>query len=499
MPTRWRRGRGLPALDVTPHGAVRSIWRPRHAEGARPQEEAPVVGEGRSALASAHYVVSDLHLSDGHHEHETWRAPQQAAWERFLRRIPAASEGAGLVELVVNGDCFDCLMAAPYLTTEDETTAVDGAGKIGHIIAAHREWFDALGAFLREPGRRVTFLIGNHDLELAFPAVRDRVRRALGAPAGAVRFCTRRAYRPLADVEIEHGCQFDPWNVIPGLWDGAASGAAAAPEELETTPGAAADPSSLRLPWGSRYYGRVFRTIQQRFPSYDAFAPGLPQPGILALVCLLAPECLVSSAAAALTLYDEPPAAAPDLAAAAEGGAAELYATLLPGMAALQAQVWRQADVPLDADDIGRTLGYIAGIQAGLDGSVRDAIRAIFSVPEPRDAGNIAVDATASAKIVARAPDTAFALCGHTHGERYYQSGDPDWGYFTYLNTGTWYPRLALPGPDDVNDALVAWLREPRAAPSHGRDAAAFSFAELRGAPGEPTTARLCQVGVDGW
>ncbi|HEY7983199.1 MAG TPA: hypothetical protein VID73_03465, partial [Ktedonobacterales bacterium] len=103
------------------------------------------------------------------------------------------------------------------------------------------------------------------------------------------------------------------------------------------------------------------------------------------------------------------------------------------------------------------------------------------------------------AALAARSPATRLALCGHTHGERVIPAGGPDGGGLTYLNTGTWYPRLALPGPEAVDDALIAWLRAPRAAPATARDAAAFSFAALRAAPGATTTARLCQVGADGW
>jgi UDP-2,3-diacylglucosamine pyrophosphatase LpxH len=448
-------------------------------------------------VASAHYVVSDLHLNDGHPAYETWRAPQQTAWRGFLRRLGVASADGGPVELIVNGDCFDFLMASPFLTTEDETTAAFGLARLERILAAHGDWCEALAAFLRAPGRRVTFLIGNHDLELAFPAVRERVRLALGAPAGTVRFCLRRAYRPVADVEIEHGCQLDPWNVIPELWDG--DSAAATPDELETAPGAAVGPDALRLPFGSRYYGRIFRPIQQRFPYFDAFAPGLPQPGILALVCLLAPEMLVASAASARALYDAPPPdGAPDLAAAASASAAALFAALLPGMAALQAQVWQETGATVEADVAARTLGYIGAVQAALGAGEREAIRAIFAVPQPADAENVAVDAAAAHAMAARSPITRVALCGHTHGERVVRSAGADGASFTYLNTGTWYPRLALPGPDAVDDALVAWLRAPREAPSAARDAATFTYAELRAAPGTPTTARLCQVGGEG-
>jgi hypothetical protein len=313
-----------------------------------------------------------------------------------------------------------------------------------------------------------------------------------------VRFCTQRAYRPAADVLIEHGCQFDPWNAIAGLWENHAD-LAATPESLEVVQGAADEPEAMRLPFGSRYYGRVFRPIQQRFPYFDAFAPGLPQPGILALVCVLAPEMLVASAPAARTLYDDTPTEVPDLTTAAASGPAALYDALLPGMAALQAQVWQQADAPEDRDATARTLSYLTDIQVGLRGSERDAIRAIFSVPEPRDAENVAVDARAAKAMAAHAPAVRIALCGHTHGERVIQTTRPDGGAFQYLNTGTWYPRLALPRPEEIDDAMIAWLRAPRATPSYAHDAAAFTFAALRSAPGAPTTARLCQVGAGGW
>jgi hypothetical protein len=164
-------------------------------------------------------------------------------------------------------------------------------------------------------------------------------------------------------------------------------------------------------------------------------------------------------------------------------------------MAALQAQVWQRTGALVDAAATARTLGYVSAIQAGLRGSAHDAVRAIFTVPAPRDAENVAVDAAAAAAMAARSPETRLALCGHTHGERVVPAADG----FTYLNTGTWYPRLALPGPEAVDDAMIAWLRAPRAKPPSARDAAAFTFAELRAAPGTPITARLCQVGADDW
>ena len=53
-------------------------------------------------------------------------------------------------------------------------------------------------------------------------------------------------------------------------------------------------------------------------------------------------------------------------------------------------------------------------------------------------------------------------------------------------------------GPFSYAEDLAELLRAPREAPSAARDAATFTYAELRAAPGTPTTARLCQVGGEG-
>jgi UDP-2,3-diacylglucosamine pyrophosphatase LpxH len=450
----------------------------------------------REALqAGAHatkLVVSDLHLGDGHPERENWRAAQQAAWELLLA---SAADEDGDVELIVNGDCFDLLNAAPELGDRDVTDAGAGLAKLERIIAAHADWFAALRRFLDGRGRCTTFLIGNHDLELAFAPVRARVREAVAAPVGRVRFCLARAYRPLPDVEIEHGCQYDPWNRIPGLWDGAGQAASATPDALDAgeSDGLGA-PQVLELPFGSRYEYRVFRPIQRRFPYVDAFAPGLPQAGVLALACLYAPELVIAGAARSQTLYRMPPAGVHHgdaLARIAEQGPAALFAAILPDVAALQAQVWREAGVELDTAGGEAGAPYAAAVLEGLADSELAALRAIFDVPNRCATVVPALDAAAALDMLARAATLRVALCGHTHEEGVYGVALPGGGAGTFVNTGTWHERLALPEPEAVDARLATWLREPRAVPAPASSATALTYALLRARQGEPASVEL--------
>jgi len=110
---------------------------------------------------------------------------------RFLDYLDEQAEGP--VELVLNGDIFDFdsitqlpndpehhidwLARLRGLASEEWMSLF----KMECIISDHTTWFDALGDFIRR-GNRVVFVIGNHDVELHWPAVRKRVREALDLP-----------------------------------------------------------------------------------------------------------------------------------------------------------------------------------------------------------------------------------------------------------------------------------------------------------------------------
>src|SRR5581483_7546972 len=240
-------------------------------------------------------VVSDLHLGDGSPRSEGFHQRQQEGLDGLL----AALEPGGLlgeaanVELVINGDCFDFLLTPPADPERTHTDRAFGVAKVERILAAHAPFFASLRGFLANPARRLTFMIGNHDLELCFPEVRARLWAALDVEPRRARFCLSRAYRPLPDVELEHGCQFDPWNRIPELWDGFWP-----LHDLMDDGGAEskAGPERMPLPWGSRYYYNVIALIHQRFPYVEAFMPELSAVHILALLSLFAPDLVLEGA-----------------------------------------------------------------------------------------------------------------------------------------------------------------------------------------------------------
>ena len=432
-------------------------------------------------------VVSDLHLGDGNPATENWRSLQQAAWQNMLGRV-SASTGEEAVELVINGDCFDLLQAAPALGERRHSDVATGLAKLEGIVAAHPDWFAALRWFLASPRRTVTFLTGNHDVELALAPLRALVRRATGARAGAVRFCLARVYQPLPDVAIEHGCQTDPWNRIFGLWDQPGRDIAT-PDALERDDPPereAQEPREVELPFGSRYHYQVYLPIQRRFPYFDAFLPGLPQAGVVAMLCLYAPDLVAAGVSRARHLFARPEAAVlPDLSTAVQRDPARLYAAVLPFIGALQAEVWERAGVVVGSKEAERMIAYLGGIQAGLAAGELEALRAVFAVPPARRRGMPAEDIDAAEALFALDERARVGLIGHTHVEGKHTLRARNGVHRAFVNTGTWYNRLMRPTPAGVDARLAAWLRDPAGQTAPLGLATVFSYAVVRGGAGE--------------
>lgn len=165
------------------------------------------------------YLISDLHLGGA----------QPATSDPNDRGFRICTHGQALagfvdalaakpqpVELIVNGDMVDFLAendaGAGWLAfTSSEADAVR---KLDSIVSCDRALFDAFGRFLAR-GHRLVLLIGNHDVELALPAVRRRLGEHLGL-AGRHDFefiYDGEAYR-IGRALIEHGNRYDAFNVV---------------------------------------------------------------------------------------------------------------------------------------------------------------------------------------------------------------------------------------------------------------------------------------------
>src|SRR5215472_9942740 len=168
-------------------------------------------------------VLSDLHLADGNSVFEGFGDFQQSALEGLLSAttIDGFTDHVEDVELIINGDCFEFLFIEPH--EQDGIASPEVAlSKLERVITGHQSFFKTLQNFISQSGRHATFMIGNHDVELAFREIQERIAEVIcDGPelTDRLNFCPCSFYRPLPDVHIEHGNQYDFWNRIRGLWD----------------------------------------------------------------------------------------------------------------------------------------------------------------------------------------------------------------------------------------------------------------------------------------
>jgi UDP-2,3-diacylglucosamine pyrophosphatase LpxH len=219
-------------------------------------------------------VVSDLHLSAGRISEgnplEDFDSDQEFA--AFLDQVLAESDREGAeVELILNGDAFEMLQV-PHVAEYDpildypskeyhSSSEEDSMLKMALIIDGHRPFFEALGRFLRvgPPRRTVTFIKGNHDLNLHWDGVQAAIREALGAVSGRnslVTFEERRISRE--GIYVEHGNQY--------------AEAVDRVEDMEE-PHDHDDPLQLAIPLGSWFVMDVFNKLEREKYWIDGVKP----------------------------------------------------------------------------------------------------------------------------------------------------------------------------------------------------------------------------------
>jgi UDP-2,3-diacylglucosamine pyrophosphatase LpxH len=162
-------------------------------------------------------LVGDLHLTDV-------ATPATCRLADLVDTLTIrAWAGRGAVSLVLMGDVFDLVQVAdrrrapPGVRLAQDDGAVQA--KLDRIAGVHAELFSALGG-LALAGGSVELVIGNHDQELARPAVQEHLRGlalAADAPAAAR---ARIAFHPFAFhvpgvLYAEHGHRYHAINAAP--------------------------------------------------------------------------------------------------------------------------------------------------------------------------------------------------------------------------------------------------------------------------------------------
>jgi hypothetical protein len=111
--------------------------------------------------------------------------------------------------LVFNGDTFDLLKTSARGGYPHHVTREIAIDKMERVAAAHPAFFQAVGEFLADDERRtVSFVLGNHDMELLFPAVHAVIRERIGS-AVADRVAFPGHSLSMGRMHIEHGSQLD--------------------------------------------------------------------------------------------------------------------------------------------------------------------------------------------------------------------------------------------------------------------------------------------------
>lgn len=112
--------------------------------------------------------------------------------------------GSVPVTLVVNGDGFDFLKVSYKGDYTRHVTKDVSLWKLEQMYKAHKKVFVALRLFAKKKKNTLVFTLGNHDLDLAFPEVQDRMRRLIHDSIQFPGFDFE--YGP---VRFEHGAQHE--------------------------------------------------------------------------------------------------------------------------------------------------------------------------------------------------------------------------------------------------------------------------------------------------
>ena len=444
-------------------------------------------------------IVSDLHVASGDTLLDGFGQRQQAALEGLL--ASAGESGSPLgeadeVELILNGDCFDFLIVEPH-----DTGGVMHVGlaveKLRKMIAAHGPFFETLGRFVRQPGRRVTFMTGNHDMELCFAEVRAGIVDAMGMQPddGRVYFCPTPSYRPLPDVYLEHGHAFHFWCCDrSGFWDGSGHGRTVTPQVMT-------------LPHEARYMQHVGYPVLARYSYLTGFEPSLSIPRQTALLCLLNPAVMGEAVQHVLELvdagaYDQPRTGWLPLARGEERSPITLFEQAMMALLAFQQQVVARS--PGWKEPLGEEAALQAQAQAMMEVTMlRETVsrvdedegvtEAIATICTPTTAAMGDSVAAGMQTVLHSDPALRYALAGHTHTARLDRIEGGTAEQQVYLNTGSWLSRLALPAPGEVTPELVAWLREPDRGHIPLREVPPqYIFALVSATTKEPSCASLC-------
>jgi len=169
------------------------------------------------------YVISDLHLGGDYprDNREGARGFRQNTHvpelTQFVQQLTGKLKEGAPIELIINGDMVDFLAEKNATAPEWSPFNADAptaCRKLEAIAERDIGFFQAVGEFARSGGR-LTLLIGNHDIELSLPAVRQTLEAILGLQGSEdYNLIHNGEAYTVGDALIDHGNRYDSWNVV---------------------------------------------------------------------------------------------------------------------------------------------------------------------------------------------------------------------------------------------------------------------------------------------
>jgi UDP-2,3-diacylglucosamine pyrophosphatase LpxH len=215
-------------------------------------------------------IVSDLHMGDGSAGDDFVDDQQQFA--NFVRAQAATAEGrAGRIELIINGDFLEMVQVLPEAYQGDGSlywcSESESVRKLDRIVAGHPAVFDALKEF-QLLKNQVTLFPGNHDVDLHWPAVRNKLQQRIPGINIEIDSITYKRYG--GRLQIAHGHLFptiDPANGFTNWQNPILTGAN--PPRLEMCP-------------GTLFMIKFVNLMEAKYPFADNLSPVTALVGILA-------------------------------------------------------------------------------------------------------------------------------------------------------------------------------------------------------------------------
>jgi UDP-2,3-diacylglucosamine pyrophosphatase LpxH len=397
------------------------------------------------------YVISDLHLggaqeNNGRHAFQMCPPRNQARLAQFIDALPGRRPETD-VRLVLAGDIVDFLAEEPFAPfTADRHIACT---KLKHIIDSTRAVWTALGDFVVRRGGALTLMLGNHDLELCLPGVRQLLLDTIGE--GRVEFLYDNQAYTCGPVLIEHGNRFDEWNAVPH----------GALRRVRSQLSRGDTPTPLQALPGSRLVVEVMNRLKQDYSFVDLLKP--ETAGVLPILAALGAGSLrdiwqgfQGYRQTFAVDFDENREPKDETYIGAVDDADQKLFDLAENIA-----------LGGDATQVNAFTDALTGARDSVSSMVREYRRAaLFKVFRGRaethrlafDVGQEMANYETPARKAVQAGYQVIVY-GHTHLVKRVRLGDPREPLPVYLNTGTWADLIRVPeavwAPDE-NAARLA-------------------------------------------